>query len=160
MNAIVKWGLILGVAVEIWTYIWGFTGLYRTPTGAMIIVPLFILTQIVVLVLGLRHTAHQGRSYWPQVGAGTAMSLVAAAVIFVGAMLFTTVVFPEYFAEVRAAGEELMRAQGASEDQIAHRLGAPGSQSSLANALAGAVGTIITGFVVSLVIAIFVRQRA
>jgi hypothetical protein len=39
------------------------------------------------------------------------MSLIGGVIIFFGSMLFTSVVFPDYFTELRQLGEETMRAR-------------------------------------------------
>lgn len=159
MNTILKWGVILGILVEVWTYIMGFAGWHTDPTLQNLWL-LVILIEIGVLVIALRKTAAEGRAYGAQVGAGTLIALVAAVIIFVGSYLATTVVFPDYFAEIRAAGAEAFRAQGMSEAEINATLDqyAP-MQTPFLNALTGVIGTIVTGALASLVIAIFIRKK-
>ena len=160
MNTILKWGILLGLAVELWTYVLGFAGWYRDP----VLQSLFwavIVFQIIILFFALRQTAAQGRTYGSQVGAGALISLTAGVVIFVGSYLFTTVVFPDYFAEVRAAGEGFYRSQGMSEAEIATTLDAvAGMQTPFMNALLGTLGTFVTGVVASLILAIGIRKKA
>jgi len=160
MSTIVKAGIVLGLLCTVWTYVVGFMGWYKDP----VLQALFwvvILIQIAVLIWGLRQTAAQGRAYGAQVGAGTLMSLVGAVIIFIGSYVFTTVVFPEFFAEIRAAGEQEFRSQGLSDAEITTRLDALASlQTPFVNALSGAVGTVVTGALASLVIAAFARKKA
>ena len=108
MNTILKWGAILGLLVTAWTYIVGFAGWYKDPT-LQALFWVVVLIEIVVLVLALRETAGQGRTYGQQVGAGTSIALVGGVIIFIGSYLFTSVVLPDYFTEVRTAGEEALR---------------------------------------------------
>ena len=46
------------------------------------------------------------------------MSVVAAAIIFCGSMLFTTVAFPTYFQDLRDAHAEMLRAAGRGAAEI------------------------------------------
>ena len=154
----VKGGIWLGVLVCLWTLVMGVTGWYKHPT----LLNLFwvvVAIEVGLLVWGLCQTS-AARTYWPQVGAGTLASVVAAAIIFCGSMLFTAVVFPHYFEELRALQEQLLTAQGKTADQIAaaQALAAP-FQTPVINALMGVSGTIVTGFVASLVIAAFCRKK-
>lgn len=158
MSIPVKTGVMIGVACVVWTFVMGFTGWYKHPT----LLNLFwvvVAIEVGLLVWGLCQTS-AGRTYWPQVGAGTLASVVAAAIIFCGSMLFTAVVFPHYFEELRAVQEQMLTAQGKTADQIAavQALAAP-FQTPVINALMGVSGTIVTGFVASLVIAAFCRKK-
>lgn len=160
MNTILKAGVVLGLLCVAWTYVVGFTGWYKDP----VLQAMFwfvILIEIAVLIWGLRQTAAQGRAYGAQVGAGTLMSLVGAVIIFIGSYLFTSVVFPAYFEEVRAVGEQTLRSQGLSEEQVADELAKSAAmQTHFVSALMGAIFTVITGVLASLVIAAFARKKA
>ena len=159
MKPIPKAGIALGILVVLWTFIMGLTGWYKHPT----LLNLFwvvILIQIGVLVWGLRLTAREGKSYWGQVSAGTLMSLVGGVIIFLGSMLFTTVVFPEYFNDLRKMGEEVLRTQGMSEGDIKTALDTQAQmQTPFIQALSGFIGTLATGLVVSLIVGAFVRKK-
>jgi hypothetical protein len=93
-----------------------------------------VLYQIVVLVVLLRSTAKEN-GFLAQVRAGTLASLVAAPIVFAQSLVFTTLLYPDYFA--------------------AH----PEQGSSTAQAMAGVVGTIGTGLVMSALIGAFARKR-
>jgi Zn-dependent membrane protease YugP len=88
------------------------------------------------------------------------MSVVGAVIVFVGALLFTMVVFPEYFAEVREAGRQALLAEGKTPEEVQKvlDLAAP-MQTPFVNALLGAVMTILSGFIMSLAIPFIVRKR-
>jgi hypothetical protein len=90
---------------------------------------LVIPAHIVVLVAALRRTRDAGYGWARQVGAGTLLSAIASPIILAQSLLFTLVLFP-----------------GSTENH-------------LADALGGAIATIITGLVASAVMAIFVRAR-
>ena len=160
MKTILRWGVVLGLLVEVWTYVVGFTGWYMDPTLALLFY-LVIPIEIVVLVLALRQTAAQGRAYGSQVWAGTLIALFGGILVFIGSYLFTTVVFPEYFADIRSAGVEMYRAQGMSEHEIDTMLDQMAAfQTPFMNALLGSVFTLITGVLSSVVIAIPIRTKA
>lgn len=159
MSSILKAGIVLGLLCTAWTYVVGFTGWYKDPV-LQALFWLVIIIEIAVLIWGLRQTAAQGRAYGAQVGAGTMMSVVGAVIIFIGSYLFTSVVFPGYFEEVRAMGEQTLRAQGLSEAQITDELAKSAAmQTHFASALIGAIFTVITGVLSSLVIAAFARKK-
>lgn len=159
MGAILKWGIVLGLLVEIWTFVMGFTGWYKHPS-LLYLFFLVIVIQIGVLVLALRETAAQGRRYWGQVSAGTLISAVAGAIIVAGSLLFTTVVFPDYFRELAEVQEQMLRQAGRSEEQIRAAMDAYATANTpMSQALGGFIGTFLTGLVASLVIAGFVRAK-
>lgn len=159
MSPVLKTGLVLGVAVEIWTFIVIALGWHKDPM-LLTLFYLVIFIQAGILIWGLRMTADQGKSYGAQVGAGTAMSSVGAVVIFVGAYLMMTMVFPNYFTEVQEAGRIALQAQGLSQEAIQAQLDAMAPmQTPLANAMTGAIATVITGLIESLLIAAFVKAK-
>lgn len=159
MSKVVKFGVALGLLVALWTFFMGFTGWYKDP----VLLNLFfavIPIQILVLIYGLRQTAKQGRSYLAQVVAGSSMSVIAGILIFCNSLLFTTVVFPNYFGDIRAVSTEMMRSQGLSEADITARMALEAQfQTPFWQALFGFIGTVATGLVSSLVIAAFFRKR-
>jgi hypothetical protein len=160
MSPTLKAGLILGVAVEVWTFTVIALGWHTDPM-LLSLFYLVIFIQAGVLFWGLRLTAARGRGYGGQVAAGTAMSAVGAVVIFGGAYLMVTLVFPNYFVEVQEAGRMAMEAQGLSQEAIqAHMDSLAPMQTPFANALTGSVATIITGLIESLIIAAFVRAQS
>jgi len=151
-------GLVLGLLVVAWTFVMGFTGWYLDP-ALLNLFWIVILFQIVVLVVTLRRT-RPGRRYGAQVGVGLITSAVAAVLVFLGSLLFTGVVFPDYFADLREAQERMLLAEGMSPEDVQQTLDdvAP-SQTPGSQAWAGFMGTLGTGMVVSLVAAIFLRDR-
>jgi len=159
MKAIVKYGLWIGVLCVIWTFVMGFTGWYKHPT-LLNLFWLVVVIEIAFLIVGLRETAAAGNRYWQQVAAGTGMAAVAAVIIFCGSLLFTSMVFPEYFGQMQAMQAEMMRTAGRTEAEISTAMDmARTMQTPLINAISGAIGTLATGLVASLVIAAFCRQK-
>ena len=159
MNTIVKAGLVLGVLVEIWTYLMGFTGWYKDP-ALMNLFWVVIALQIAVLMWALKRTAAEGRGYGGQVGAGTLISLIGGAFVIVGSLAFTMVVFPSYFKELAAIQEQLLRTAGRSDAEIKQVMDMTARTSTpLIQACFGFLGTIVTGIVVSVIIGAFVRAK-
>lgn len=159
MNTILKSGIVLGVLVEIWTYLMGFTGWYKDP-ALMNLFFVVIAIQIAVLMWALKRTAAEGRGFGGQVGAGTLISLIGGVFVIVGSLIFTMAVFPNYFADLAAIQEQQLRAAGQSEDQIRQVMEMTAKTSTpVMQALFGFLGTMVTGIVVSMIIGAFVRAK-
>ena len=135
MNPILKTGLIIGVACALWMFVFGAAGWYRDPATARLFF-FVVVIEIAGLLWGLRQTAREGRTYSGQVVAGTMMAIIAGVVIIAASLVFTMAVFPEAMERMRA------------DDP---------STTPMAQALGGFMGTLITGIVVSALIAIRVR---
>ena len=159
MSPITTGGLLIGVLCGIWTFVMGFTGWYKDPSkmAAFFVV---ILIEVGGLIWVLRKTAAEGRTYSGQVVAGTLASIIAGVVIIAASLLFTSVVFTDYFAELEAGYRNILRQQGKSDNEIASEIAAwlP-SQTPMTQALNGFFGTFVTGVVVSAVVAIWIRAR-
>jgi hypothetical protein len=137
MNPILKTGLIIGVACAVWMFVFGAAGWYRNPATARLF---FVVIAIETggLFWGLQQTAREGRSYSAQVVAGAMMAIVAGVVIIAASLVFTLAVFPEAMERLRA------------DDP---------SATPMSQALGGFMGTLVTGIVMSALIAIRVRAR-
>jgi len=159
MHPILRTGIVIGVACAIWTFVMGFTGWYKDPAMAnafFLVIPI----EIAGLVWGLRQTAGEERTYRAQVVAGTLMAAVAGVVIIASSLLFTTVAFPEYFRELEAGQRQIMQSAGKSAAEIEQAVRDNASFTTpMGQALAGFVGTLVTGILASAVIAIWVRDR-
>lgn len=151
-------GLILGLSVAAWTFVMGFTGWYKQP-GMLHLFWLVIPLQIGILLWALRASAPV-TGYGRQVWNGISISLLGSMIIFGASLLFTTVVFPRYFQELEALGRQMMAQQGFSPEQIeaAVKAQAP-MQTPRASAMAGAIGTVVTGFLTSVVASIWMRKK-
>jgi hypothetical protein len=160
VGPVTRTGLLIGVGTIAWTFVMGFTGWYKDPVMALVaFLPVVILIEVGLLWWGLRQTA-PANEYAQQVMTGTMMAVVAAVVIFIGSYLFTTVFFPNYFEELRTGQEQLLRQQGMADAEIQAQLAAGRVfQTPVWNALFGAIGTVVTGLLASLVIGAFVRRR-
>lgn len=151
-------GLTLGLAVAAWTFVMGLTGWYRHPL-LHVLFWLVIPIQVGVLVLSLKGTAAQD-GYLRQVGRGVNASFLGAMIIYGSSILFTTVVFPSYFRDVEQMGRAMMARQGLTPDQIeaAVRAQAP-MLTPRASALAGAIGTLVTGLLTSTLAALALHRK-
>lgn len=153
-----RMGFLLGILVVLWTFVMGFTGWYRHPS-LLFLMWLAIPLQVGILVLMLRGTAST-LGYLRQVQNGVGASVIASAIIFVGSLLFTLVMFPSYFAEMEALGRLRMAQQGFSSEQIEAVIKAGGPmQTSLGRAFAWALGTWLTGLFTSLAVAARYHKR-
>ena len=151
-------GLILGLSVAAWTFIMGFTGWYKSPS-LLYLFWLVMPMQIGILLWSLRGTAKVD-GYGRQVWNGVSISLLGSMIIYAGSLFFTTKVFPHYFQDIEALGRQMMVKQGLSAEQIeaAVRAQAP-MQTPRASAMAGAIGTVVTGFLTSVIASIWLRKK-
>lgn len=160
MNPIVLGGLVIGGLCSSWIVINGVTGFYKDPQMSAMFIPIVSVLEIVTLIWALRRTAALGRSYSGQVVAGSLMALIGGAINFCTSMVFTSVLYPNYFAEINEMSRQVMVKNGQSEEQIAAAINAvAGMQTPVMSALGGFIGTVMTGIVASAIIAVWVRAR-
>ena len=92
--------------------------------------------------------------------AGLLICLVALVIIIPVSFLFPRVLFPDYFDVVAEMQAEQWAGAGMSEGDIDNLLQQSGfMRTSPAAAILGAIGTMITGFIISLITAAFVRAK-
>ena len=115
--------------------------------------------EILVIVWGLKKTAQLGKRYGGQVLAGLMIAGVGA-VLILGFSLIWATVFTDA-AEVTAAMQaDAWADAGMSEEQIDELLVSTAPmRTPLAQAIFGSIATVVTGLVVSLIAAIFIRQK-
>lgn len=160
MKSLTLHALALGVLVGAWMLVMGYTGLYKHPTLNWLFF-LVIPIEIGVLVSALQGGVKAGNGYVAQVGRGTAVAAVGGVIILATSLIFTTVLFPRYFEELRDMQATLLRDAGMGETEIASQLNAAAAmQTPIANALLGYGATVITGLLVSAIIAVFVRSKS
>lgn len=159
MNPILSAGLLIGVLCGAWTFLMGATGWYKDPVMVNVFFAV-ILIEVGGLIWGLRRTAAEGRGYGSQVVAGTMMAIVAGVVVICSSLLFTTVMYPDYFTELEAMQIQILQQQGLPEAEIARQVtGNRAATTPMGQALQDFVYTLITGIVASAIIAIWVRAR-
>ena len=161
MKTIIRGGILLGILVSIWTYIFGMTGMHRSATGPLVFACVATLIELVVLAWALKRTAAEGRRWFGQVSAGTLLAFIGGCLILATSYLYMTSVNPGYLAEAREATAAALRSTGLDEAAIESRLASQGlNQPPMAQAVTGFVMTVITGFVLSAILAIFIRNKA
>lgn len=159
MKPIINAGIVLGIAVGIWMFINGAVGLYRSAGTAWIFALVATLIEIAVIVWGLRKTAELGRRYGGQVLAGLMMAVVGAVLVLVFSLIWGAV-FTDAGEVAAAIQADTWADQGMSEDQIEDMLAATEfTRTTIFSSLMGSIMTIVTGLVVSLIAAIFIRQK-
>ena len=158
MNPIFSAGVLIGVLCGAWTFVMGFTGWYKDPALAVLFLPAVIIIEIAGLYWGLRQTAAQGRAYSGQVVAGAMMSTIAGVIVICSSLLFTMVAFPDYFQELEAMQRQILAQAGQSPAEIETAVLATAS-TPMGQAMSGFIGTLITGIIVSAVIAVWVRAK-
>ena len=160
MHPILAGGFLIGGLCSAWIFVNGVTGFYKDPVMSARFVPVVSMLEIAALIWALRRTAAQGRTYSGQIVAGTVMAMIGAAIIFCASMAFTTFFYPHYFTEINDMSREVMRKGGQSDQQIDAAIAAvAGWQTPVAFALAGVLGTVVTGVVASAIIAVWIRSR-
>ena len=159
MKSAVQAGLILGITVVVWTALHAALGWYKDP-GMSWTFWMVIPFELILVVFMLKNTKKQGFGYGKQVMAGIVMSLVAAAIVFVGSYLIVPAVFPTYFQDLRAMSEKVWTAQGLPPDQVQARLAKEASMyTAMGSATLGFIGTLCTGLIVSLIASGLIRSK-
>jgi len=154
-----KAGIVLGIAVEVWTILFLSFGLHTNPL-TLLLFYLVIIIQAGVLFWGLKMTAQQGKTYGGQVVSGLIISGIGAAIIFAGSFILTSYVFLQYFNELEAGVRTALEAQGMPSAEVEMQLEAMASSNTpLMNAINGVIGTVVTGLVLSLIIGAFVKAK-
>jgi hypothetical protein len=154
-----KAGIVFGAIVVVWQLIYGFAGLYKNPALGWLFPVVAIVITAGVLFWALKQTAAEGKRYWGLVGTGMVIALIACVLILLGSFLYTSL-FPDYADMALAQAAERVEASGLPAEQqeaqmkLAESLSSPAVQS-----ISGGVMTLITSFVVSLIVAAIVRQK-
>jgi hypothetical protein len=160
MKTIIRGGILLGILVTIWTYIFGLTGMHRNMGTALLFPLVATVIELAVLVWALKRTAAEGRGWLGQVSAGTLLSFVAGCVIFASSYFYVTTIHPTYMSEVAQAGEAIMRSQGMDEAVIRQKTAEQAVMATpMGQAVMGFVGCVVTGFILSAILGFFIRSR-
>ncbi len=158
MHPTIRAGFLLGASVAAWTLIMATTGLIKNP-NLFYLFWLVIPIQIGILLWSLRQSAPTA-GYGRQVWAGVSISLLGSMLIFANSYYLTAVQFPHHFQDMEAMGRQLMAAKGMSSDQIEAAVKAQAHlQTPMASAMAGAIGTVVTGFLTSLIASVWLRKK-
>jgi hypothetical protein len=161
MKTIIRGGILLGILVTIWIFVFGAMGLHRAMTGQLVFVCVATLIELAVLVWALRRTAAEGRRWFGQVSAGTMLAFVGGCVVFAASYFYVTSVNPSSVAEMHEAMASALRASGMDETQVQAKMAELAKTSTpVMHALNGFVGTVVTGFILSAILGLFIRSKA
>jgi hypothetical protein len=105
--------------------------------------------------MGMSRTAADD-TYGKQLLFGTLASAIAAVLIFAYVLFLMKVLAPNLIGEIKAMQTAALKAAGRTEAEIGIAIAL---QTPLIQAFQGALGTIVTGFLASAVIAIFLRKK-
>lgn len=158
MKPTLRAGIVLGLAVIAWMFIFGFAGWYKDPA----MVPIWyvvILIQAGVIAWGLTLTKAEGKRYGGQLMAGTLISVYGGIIIIFGSLLFTMVVFPDALDVAREMQAEQLLKMGMNVEQIEAAQEGSFMLTPAGNAIVGFVATVITGFILSLILAAIIRKK-
>lgn len=160
MHPTIRYGLILGLGVSTWTFVFNLLGWHTQPSLYFLrFILVVIVYQVGLLVWALRKTSPDG-GYGRQVWTGVSISLLASIIIFAVSLLLATVVFPNHTQEAVAASRRMMAQQGLSIEQIEAAVKAQAPlQTPRASAMAGVIGTMVTGFLTSVIASIWLRKK-
>jgi hypothetical protein len=158
MNVAVKWGIILGVVVAVLGFIFGGAGLHTNPIMAIVFVGLAVVINVVVVILALRHTASTN-SWGLQVRSGLVIGVLGAVLIFLGSWIMTSVVFPDYYEQMRDGYMDFFEAANLPEDQIEAQMETLEAATPVRSALQGALGTLATSIVVAAIAGTFIKKK-
>lgn len=158
MKGSVRWGVILGVAVAVLNLVFGLVGWHRIYEMSFVFLTVAILINLATVVLCLREQASSA-SWLGQVKNGLIVGLVGSVIIFVTSWLVTTVVFPDYFADMAEGYRQAYLDMGRSEAEVADLVAATAATSPIRSAFDGVVGTMATSLVVAAIAGVWLRTR-
>ena len=158
MKGPIRWGVILGSAVAVLSFVFGLVGWHRTFEMSFVFLAIAILINVLAVVLCLRERALT-HGWLSQVKHGLVVGLVGSVIIFFASWLVTTVVFPDYFAEMAAGYRETYVNMGMSEAEVADLVAATANTSPVRSAFDGVVGTIATSLVVAAIAGVWLRKK-
>lgn len=150
-------GVSLGIDATILMAIMMFTDLYLNPNMVwifMLIIPLQLLTIIAALKMG----TNNGNTYRDQIMLGLKVSLLAGLIAAGTSYLFTTTLKPTYFADIKAMGQQIY-AKNPTPEMAAQIEQYNSMATPELNSLSGFLGSTICGFLMSLIVAAFLRKK-
>ena len=160
MNMIIRGGVLLGVLVTAYSWLFAFTGMHKRPGADITFIIVVTIIEIAVLVWALKKTAAQGRTWMGQVSAGTMLAFVGGSLIFATSYMLVTQLYPNYFAEANVATEAAYRAGGMNDAAVQAAMAKlAAAQTPVANSVSGFVGTVLTGLILSAILGIWIRHK-
>jgi len=154
-------GVVLAVVVALFSIVFAAAGMHKNPALGWVFPVIATASTIGVVIWTLRKTRDEGKRYGGQLLVGIVLAFVAAVLLFVNSYLLTTMIFPNYLDEVRVVQEEQIATQpNLNQQQIdMQRKALDVVMTPKAQAGLGAIMTVISTGLVTLIAAIFVRKK-
>lgn len=158
-STIIRSGVLFWVISTVILFVIGVFDWYRNPNLTWVFW-LVLPAQILIIWQLMKKLRPLSLPYWKNVAFGTMVSLITGVGMLFSSLFFTEVVFPDYFDTIKEVGIEIYEDDGATQDEIDEYVAYYESEGlGIANAVSGAIGSTVTGLVMSLVIALFFRQK-
>jgi hypothetical protein len=159
MGVVIKWSVILVIAVAALTVVINLTGLHTNPlAGGIIAIGVAIILNVWTLFMALRATA-TGNTYGAQLLNALMFGLLAGVLIFACSWILSTYVFPDTVHEMQAGFKEWVQNANLSEAQVQSQIAAIDQVTATSQAMNGAIGTLFTSLIAGAIIAIFKRRK-
>jgi hypothetical protein len=162
MKTTAKWGVILGVAVVVWTLLLHVLGFYTTNIGAGQIADIVAtVLPIVAIVAALRERRATGSLTLGQaVATGLGVGLVSVPITAGFLWAYHHLINPEWSELIVAYRRDALEQSGASAEAIATMETAQrASATDVAQLLGAAIGTPIISMVIALIAGVLMRRK-
>ena len=159
MQAAVKWGVILALAVTGINTVWVLAGLHTSPLSAFGYLGVVIVLDIVAVVLALKASASEN-SYLNQLLGGLVVGMVGGVGIFLTSFLMLSFVFPDMIPEQIAGFTAYYESLPLDDAQKQALIEPLKDVTPLNSSFQGAIGTLATSLIVGAIAAIFLRRKS
>ena len=159
MKTPVKAGLILAGIVTLINLLIPVVGLHRNALvagfGAVV---LYLIINVVMVWWSLSRTA-DANGYGKQLLDGLILGVVGGVVILITSLVPLQLLFPDYLPEMAESILAAMEQAGMPQEAIDERAAMYDRATPFGQAMAGAIGTVVTSVVAAAIIAIFKRKK-
>lgn len=154
-------GLILGLALIVFSVVLYILGIYKPPTWVGILNYVLIIGGIFYGQKKFRDDELGGYiSYGKALGTGVLVALFASIIYGVYFYLLTAVIDPGYIDQIYAATEEALLEKGNSEDQVEQMLDAAKQyMTPIMLLVSSVIGFVFWGTIFALITSIFVKKN-
>lgn len=154
-------GLILGLALIVFSVVLYILGIYKPPTWVGILNYVLIIGGIFYGQKKFRDDELGGYiSYGKALGTGVLVALFASIIYGVYFYLLTAVIDPGYMDQIYAATEEALLEKGNSEDQVEQMLDAAKQyMTPIMLLVSSVIGFVFWGTIFALITSIFVKKN-
>ena len=158
MQAPIKWGLILGIAIAIQTVVFAAAGWHAQYNMAWVWLAIAIALNAAAVVLCLRDTAHE-RTWGGQLQAGLTVGVIASVLVFVSTWVVTGFIYPDYYQEMADGYRATLMEMDMSQAEVDQSVAALAGTSPVRSGVEGVVGTMVVSLVVAAGVGIWLRKR-